>query len=77
MRDFLNRLGRKALNFLYYTGGICLLGIKATFGLFIPPFKRKQVLFQMNKIGIDSLFIVFLCSLFIGIVLVFQSAYQM
>jgi phospholipid/cholesterol/gamma-HCH transport system permease protein len=31
----------------------------------------------MSKIGVDSLFIVFLCSLFTGIVLVFQSAYQM
>jgi phospholipid/cholesterol/gamma-HCH transport system permease protein len=32
---------------------------------------------QMSRIGADSLFIVFLCSLFTGIVLVFQSAYQL
>lgn len=77
MKDYFNRLGRRCLSFLYYTGGICLLGVRAIFGLFVPPFKRKQAFFQMAKIGTDSLFIVFLCSLFIGIVLVFQSAYQM
>ena len=43
----------------------------------MPPFKRKQTFAQMSKMGIDSLFIVFLCALFTGIVLVFQSAYQM
>jgi phospholipid/cholesterol/gamma-HCH transport system permease protein len=77
MRNFLDRLGKRFLNFLYYTGGICLLGAKATAGLFFPPFKRRQAFAQMSKIGLDSLFIVFLCSLFTGIVLVFQSAYQM
>ncbi len=77
MRDFLSRLGKRFLDFLYYAGGICLLGIRAIFGLFVPPFKRKQVVAQMTKIGFDSLFIVSLCSLFIGIVLVFQSAYQL
>ena len=65
------------MDFLYYTGGIVLLGVKAVSGLFKPPFKGKQVSAQMSKIGINSLFIVFLCSLFTGIVLVFQSAYQL
>jgi len=77
MKDYLSRLGKKFLNSLYYAGGICTLGTKAVFGLFVPPFKGKQVLSQMNKIGLESLFIVFLCSLFTGIVLVFQSAYQL
>jgi phospholipid/cholesterol/gamma-HCH transport system permease protein len=77
MRDHFGKLGKRFLDFLYYAGGICLLGIRATFNLFLPPLKRKQAFIQMTKIGIDSLFIVFLCSLFTGIVLVFQSAYQM
>lgn len=77
MRNFLNRLGKRFLDFLYYTGGICLLGIRAFFGLFTPPFKRRQVLNQMSKIGVDSFSIVSLCAIFTGIVLVFQSAYQM
>lgn len=77
MRDYLNRLGKRFLDFLYYTGGMCLLGIRATSGIFRPPFKRRQLVAQMSKIGIESLFIVSLCSLFVGIVLVFQSAYQL
>lgn len=77
MKDYFDRLGRRFLDFLYYTGGIVLLGARAIFWLFIPPLKRKQSIAQMSKIGIDSLSIVFLCSLFTGIVLVFQSTYQM
>ena len=77
MQGYLNRLGKKFLDFLYYTGGMCLLGIRAILGIFTPPFKRRQVVAQMSKIGIESLFIVSLCSLFVGIVLVFQSAYQL
>lgn len=77
MTGYFVKLGIRFLSFLNYTGGIFLLGIKATFGLFRGPIKRKQVISQMSKIGADSLFIVSLCSLFTGIVLVFQSAYQM
>ncbi|MBN3038596.1 MAG: ABC transporter permease [Candidatus Omnitrophica bacterium] len=77
MKAYLNRLGKKFLDALYYTGGIVLLGTKATLGVFRPPFKRRQVFAQMSKIGVDSLFIVTLISLFTGIVLVFQSAYQL
>lgn len=77
MKDCLDELGKKFLDFLYYTGGVVLLGVQAIAGIFTPPFKRKQAVAQMSKIGVDSLFIVFLCSLFTGIVLVFQSAYQM
>lgn len=77
MKDYFSRLGKRFLDFLYYTGGICLLGVKSIFGIFIPPLNRRQTISQMRKIGIDSLFIVSLCSLFVGIVLVFQSAYQM
>ncbi len=53
------------------------MGARAVFGLFRPPLKRKQVVSQMSKIGVDSFFIVTLCALFTGIVLVLQSAYQM
>lgn len=77
MKNYLNRLGKKILDLLHYAGGICLLAAQAIFYLFVPPFKRKQTLAQMDEIGIGSFFIVFLCSLFTGIVLVFQSAYQL
>jgi phospholipid/cholesterol/gamma-HCH transport system permease protein len=47
------------------------------FWLFSGPVKKKQVLDQMDKIGIKSLLIVLLTSLFTGMVLALQSAYQM
>ncbi len=77
MKAYLSRLGKKFIDSLYYAGGIMLLGTKAFLGLFRPPFKRRQVIAQMSKIGVESLFIVSLISLFTGIVLVFQSAYQL
>jgi phospholipid/cholesterol/gamma-HCH transport system permease protein len=58
-------------------GGICLLGIKSILYIFIPPFKGAQMMSQMSTIGVNSLSIVSLCSLFTGIVLVFHSSYQL
>ena len=77
MRDYFDRLGKRFLELLYYTGGVWLLAGKAVAALFSSAPKRRQVFNQMAKIGMKSLFIVSLCSLFTGIVLVFQSAYQL
>jgi phospholipid/cholesterol/gamma-HCH transport system permease protein len=43
----------------------------------IPPLRRRQVVEQMSRIGVDSLPIVSMISLFTGMVLALQSAYQM
>lgn len=77
MKDYFSEIGRKFLNFLYYAGGMALLGARSIKGIFVPPLKRRQIVTQMNKIGINSFSIVFLCSLFTGIVLVFNSAYEL
>jgi len=60
-----------------YIGGLWTLFVETLLWTFIPPFKRKQILDQMNKIGVNSIPIVFLTSLFTGMVLALQSAYQM
>ncbi|MGB3113456.1 MAG: ABC transporter permease, partial [Candidatus Omnitrophota bacterium] len=60
-----------------YIGGLAVLLGKTVFWTFIPPFRRWQTLDQMNKIGVASFPIVLLISLFTGIVLALQSAYQM
>lgn len=60
-----------------YIGGISILFLKTVFLSFTPPLKLKSVFQQMQKVGIDSLPIVFLTSLFTGIVLALQSAYQL
>ena len=60
-----------------YIGGTSILLAQTIFWLFIPPLKKKQVLDQMDKIGVKSLPIVLLTSFFTGMVLALQSAYQM
>lgn len=65
------------LVFLKYSGGIWTLLIETVFWAFLPPLRKKQVLDQMDKIGVSSLPIVVLTSLFTGMVLALQSAYQM
>lgn len=73
----LHELGKSFLDLLYYSGGICYLGARSLLGIFTSGQKRRHILAQMNKIGLDGLPIVFLSALFMGIVMVFQSAYQL
>ena len=43
----------------------------------LPPSRKRQIIEQMARVGVDSLPIVSLISLFTGMVLALQSAYQM
>jgi phospholipid/cholesterol/gamma-HCH transport system permease protein len=70
-------VGEKFIDGARYIGGACILLAQTMFWLFSGPVKKKQVLDQMDKIGIKSLLIVLLTSLFTGMVLALQSAYQM
>ena len=75
--DIAEGLGHRFVDFLKYTGGLTVLLGQTIFWIPMPPFRRRQVLEQMAKIGVDSLPIVFLISMFTGMVLALQSAYQM
>ncbi|MFH1406678.1 MAG: ABC transporter permease [Candidatus Omnitrophota bacterium] len=77
MRAWLGRIGRRVIYILRYIGAVTLLCVESIFWIFIPPLKIRRVFEQMYKIGVQSLPIVFLTSLFTGIVLSLQSAYQM
>jgi phospholipid/cholesterol/gamma-HCH transport system permease protein len=77
MKRFLEVLGRRALAFIRYAGGVSMLMGETIFWIPMPPMRRRQVFEQMSKIGVDSLPIVSLISLFTGMVLALQSAYQM
>lgn len=70
-------LGHKAVNFFIYTGGVFNLFVSTVFQIFVTPFRRRELFAQMYKIGVLSLPIVFLVSLFTGMVLALQSAYQL
>ena len=72
-----NRFITKSKSLLRYMGGVVTLFIETVFWMFMPPFRKRQILDQMYKVGVSSLPIVFLTSMFTGMVLVLQSANQM
>jgi len=77
IKTHIENAGKKLLSYLDYMGGSAILLGRTLFWLFVPPIKKRPVLNQMYKIGVQSLPIVSLISLFTGIVLALQSAYQM
>ena len=77
MRNFLILLGRQIISFLYFIGGLSNLLFQSFRMAFIPPFKKERIFEQAKKTGVDSLPIVSLVALFIGIILALQTAVQM
>lgn len=82
MTGVLTFLGRNTLGFLRYVSGLYDLSAKAAYWTFVAPFKGRQVkwgntIHQMVLAGIDSIPIVGLISLFIGMVIALQGAYQL
>ena len=69
--------GAWAVDLSWYTGSLCLLFAQTVGGLLSHRLRAKAFLYELWKIGVKSWFIVALSSLFIGMVLAFQSAYQM
>ena len=67
-------VGRRVMDFIRYAGGVTILIVETVFWLPMGATRRRQVLEQMAKIGVDSLPIVALISLFTGMVLALQSA---
>ena len=70
-------VGSNFIEGINYLGGSFVLLSQTLFWIFVSPLKKRQVLDQMDNIGIKSLPIVLLTSLFTGMVLSLQSAYQM
>ncbi len=69
--------GAWAVNLFWYAGSLCLLFVQALGGWWTRPLRAKAIVEEIWKIGVQSWFIVGISSLFIGMVLAFQSAYQM
>lgn len=69
--------GAWAVDVLSYTGSLGLLFAQTVGGCFTRPLRRNSVVYELWKIGVQSWFVVAVSSLFIGMVLAFQSAYQM
>jgi len=77
MREYLEHLGRRFINLLRYIGGIAVLFGQTVAWIPARPLKRNHIFKQMLEIGVRSFPIVFLISLFTGMVLAFQSASAM
>jgi len=77
MKNIIKSLGNKSLSFFTYIGGMFHLSVSTLFHIFVMPFRRKEFVVQLYKIGVLSFPIVLLVSLFTGMVLALQSAYQL
>lgn len=74
---FFVHLGRGAISFLYFLGGLAYLFGQCIYFLFSAPIKRARIFEQFKKAGCDSLPIVSLVALFIGFIFALQIAYFM
>jgi phospholipid/cholesterol/gamma-HCH transport system permease protein len=77
MKTLFATMGDTALRACLYAGGTFILFIQTLFWIAVPPLNWRLLAQQMVKIGVNSLPIASLTSFFIGVVLAFQSAYQM
>lgn len=77
IRRFFEKLGRKTLDFVAELGEISLLQFRIFLAFPKVVKNRKQVLFQMEHIGVGSLPLVLIIAVFTGAVAAWQAAYQL
>jgi phospholipid/cholesterol/gamma-HCH transport system permease protein len=70
-------LGAWLVTFTEYAGGLAVLLQHTLSGSLRKPPRFSSVVYELWRVGAQSTFIVFISSFFIGMVLTFQSAYQM
>lgn len=75
--QFFGYIKARLKGYTRYLGGITVLFAQTIFWTLAPRMRKRQVLQQMGSIGVASFPIIFLISLFTGMVLALQSAYQM
>ena len=69
--------GAWAVELSWYAGSLALLLVQTLGWIVTRPLRLRAIAHELWKIGAQSWFIVAVSSLFIGMVLAFQSAYQM
>ncbi|HLE79857.1 MAG TPA: ABC transporter permease, partial [Dehalococcoidia bacterium] len=82
MGAFLAYVGRGSLAFVRYLGGMTRLGKDAAYWTLIAPFRGRGLRFkasihQMVLVGVNAIPIVSLIALFVGLILAFQTAYEL
>ena len=74
-REFLQALGWRTDYLARFFGGVSLLGVNAIGLSFKKPFQAREVVRQMYLVGVKSLAIVTITSVFVGMVLALQFGY--
>ncbi len=69
----INRLGNGVLRFLVEMGGMGLLFFQAFIFIFRPPYRFRNLIKQMESIGVGSIPVVLITATFTGMVLALQS----
>lgn len=75
-------VGHQTIIFAKYLGGLAEIFSKATYWTFVAPFRGKSVRWQatmrqMVVVGFDAVPIVSLISIFVGIIIALQGAYEL
>jgi len=73
MRQYLEKLGKTAEEFVDSTGRMMIMLSQAVMYAFTPPIKLRSIFKQMEFVGVQSIFVVVLTGLFTGMVLALQS----
>lgn len=77
VRAWLRKFGSQSILLAAHAGGIAYLLRDTVASILKAKIRWNATLYQMNKIGVTSLPLVFLTALFTGVVLSLQSAYQL
>jgi phospholipid/cholesterol/gamma-HCH transport system permease protein len=77
LQKFFLDIGKNTILFFSFLGGLANLATQTVTNIFIPPFKKERFLDQAGRTGHDSLPIVALISLFLGMILALQTAVLM
>ena len=75
--NFFAGLGRQFIDFLYFLGGVSALFLQMLRWVFSPPFEFRRTIIQAKRCGWESLPIISLIALFIGLSMALQIAYMM
>ncbi|HTY45986.1 MAG TPA: ABC transporter permease [Patescibacteria group bacterium] len=70
-------IGKRAIAFGYFLGGLSRLSFETFYWAFVPPYKKERIFEQAKRAGVDSLPLVSLIGFFMGVILAFQTAYLM
>lgn len=77
MLTFIQRLGALSLSFVLETGRLGLFLVQTVIAVPAPPFRWQNLLKQIHFIGMRSLFVIALTSIFAGMVLALQGYYTL